>query len=96
MLVLKNRNARELREANSHARLSHSKQLLKYSPTVLASLFTDENTYSGHTETHTERSTVCRTIDGMHIHRPRRKTLRDKPSAQHAINVQSLTVSSVS
>jgi len=29
MFVLKNRNDPELSEANSHARLSHSKQLLK-------------------------------------------------------------------
>jgi len=48
MFVVKNRHALELSEANSHAKLSHSKQLLKnIHPMMLASfLFTDKSTFT--------------------------------------------------
>jgi len=39
MFVLKNRHAPELTEANSHARLSHSKQLLKNIHSVMLASF---------------------------------------------------------
>jgi len=47
MFVLKNRNDPELREANFHTRLSHSKQLLKYSTNDIGiTLLTDEKIFA--------------------------------------------------
>jgi len=67
MFVLKNRYAHaELSEANFHAKLSHSKQLLKnIHPVILALfLFTDENIFTMAT-LKTYRMTDCRPT---HIH----------------------------
>jgi len=62
MFVLKNRYTAELSEANSHAILSHSRKLSKYSPTdVSIILLTDKNTFIVATlKKHTERLTVLK------------------------------------
>jgi len=63
IFVLKNRHVPELSEANCHARLSHSKQLLKniHSLSYSIILFTDEKIFTVATSRQkpTERPTVC-------------------------------------
>jgi len=66
--VLKNRYTPELSEANSHARHSHSRKLLKnIHPMMLTSFCSLTKTYwqfdSGHTEKDTEWPIVCTAIN---------------------------------
>jgi len=65
MLMLKNRTDPELIEANFHARLSHSKQLLKN----INPMFTNEKTFTATTPKNSQMT------DCTNVHQPRRKTL---------------------
>ena len=60
MFVLKNRYTAELSEANSHAILSHSRKLSKYSPTDDSIiLLTDKNTFIVATPKNTQNDRLC-------------------------------------
>jgi len=85
MFVLKNRHAPELNEANSHARISYSEQMLKnIHPVMLASFFTDENTHLDYTEKHTEWPTARTSVNQEERRRDKTPRLTN--------NVESLTL----
>jgi len=72
MFVLKIRSDPELSEANFHARLSHSKQLLtNIHPVMLASFCSLTKRYLQWSHRKTRRMTDC-----THIRQPRRKSSR--------------------
>ena len=68
MVVLKNRDAPELSEANCNVTLSHSNQSLKISSDVRIIFFADKKIFTVATSK-TQRITNC-----MHLQQPRRKT----------------------
>jgi len=78
VFVLKNRDDLELTEANFHAGLSHSKQLLKsIHPTVTASFCSLKKRYL-------QLTTPKNPQNGrLHIHQTRRKALRTQLTFSH-------------
>jgi len=85
MLMLKNRRASELSEANSHAKYSHAKQLLKnIHPLMLASFCSVSKTYLPRLHRKIYRMSDC-----THIRQLRRKTSRQNACTVHiTISVQ--------
>jgi len=84
MFVLRNRHAPEPSEANSNARLSGSKQLLKNIHSVMVASFCSlKKTYLPPLQPKTHRMTDCRLYEYQSTKKARR---RDKTPAQRPVS----------